>query len=155
MNRLQFAAAWLFAVPVAALPQTSGDQAIEWTSSVVAVAGLGHTYELRLEGRIASGYIVYGPDFEVDIGPRPVRLKLDAQDGLTARGPLRATETRRRHDPVFNGEYSYLQGVAKLSQQLDVKPGTARVAGTVRGQTCREADGTCSLFSYRFEVDLP
>lgn len=148
-------AALLLALPASAIPQE--EQVIDWTWSVVATEGRpagGKRYELQFRGSIAPGYIVYGSDFQVDIGPRPVRLKFDAPE-VTPQGSLRSTGTRRRLDPVFKGEYSYFQGSAQLSQQIAVKEGVSRVTGTLRGQTCREADGTCSLFARRFEIDLP
>jgi hypothetical protein len=83
-----------------------------------------------------------------------VRVKFETPE-VVPQGSLRSTGTRRRLDPVFKGEYSYFQGAAQLSQQIQVKSGVSRVSGTLRGQTCREADGTCSLFSRRFEIDLP
>lgn len=154
MRRRHLLAALLLAIPASAIPQE--EQVIDWTWNAVAAPGQADQkrYDLHFKGSIASGYIVYGSDFEVDIGPRPVRLKFDAPE-VTAQGSLQSAGTRRRLDPVFKGEYSYFQGTAQLSQQIAVKGGVSRVTGTIRGQTCREADGTCSLFSRRFEIDLP
>jgi len=155
MERRHLLAALLLAIPVSAIPQE--EQVIEWTWNAVASTDQSageRRYDLHFKGSIGSGYILYGSDFEVDIGPRPVRLKFDAPE-VTPRGSLQSTGTRRRLDPVFKGEYSYFQGTAQLSQQITVKNGVSHVTGTIRGQTCREADGTCALFSRKFDLPLP
>lgn len=157
MKRRHLFAALLLAIPASALPQE--EQVIDWTWSAAAAPSSGQStgerlYDLRFTGHIASGYIVYGSDFEVDIGPRPVRLKFDAQE-VAPQGSLQSTGARRRLDPVFKGEYSYFEGTAQLSQQIAVRSGVTRVSGTIRGQTCREADGTCALFSSKFDLPLP
>ena len=149
------AAALLAALP-ALTPAQETDNIINWQWTAVPAPAAGeHVYELHFTGGIASGYIVYGSDFQVDIGPRPTRLKLDAPEAVTTRGSLQSAGTHRRLDPVFKGEYSYFESKAQLTQQVAVKSGVTRVSGTIRGQTCREADGTCALFNQRFEIDLP
>jgi len=149
------AAALLAALP-ALTPAQEADNIISWQwTALPAAFAADRVYELHFTGSIAGGYIVYGSDFQVDIGPRPTRLKLDAPEAVTPRGSLQSAGTHRRVDPVFKGEYSYFDGKARLTQQVAVKSGVTRVSGTIRGQTCREADGTCALFNQRFEIDLP
>ena len=149
------AAALLAALP-ALTPAQEADNIISWQWTALPTPAAGErVYELRFTGGIAGGYIVYGSDFQVDIGPRPTRLKLDAPEAVTPRGSLLSAGTHRRLDPVFKGEYSYFESKAQLTQQVAVKSGVTRVSGTIRGQTCREADGTCALFNQRFEIDLP
>lgn len=154
MKRRHALATMLLAViPALVVSQDSAEEEVvqwQWTAAAAA-AGI---YDLRFTGRIASGYIVYGADFDVDIGPRPVRLKFDSPE-VSPKSPLQSAGSRRRLDPVFKAEYSYFNGTVQLAQQVAVKDGVSRVTGIVRGQTCREADGTCALFSQRFAIDLP
>jgi hypothetical protein len=149
------AAALLVVVPALA-PSQEADEIVNWRWTAVPTPSASErVYELRFNASIAGGYIVYGSDFQVDIGPRPTRLKFDAPEAVTPRGSLQSAGTHRKLDPVFKGEYSYFDGKAQLTQQVAVKNGVSRVSGTIRGQTCREADGTCALFNQRFEIDLP
>jgi Disulphide bond corrector protein DsbC len=157
MNRIATLAAALAAAAFCApiLPQESA-AAVDWQWSATAVTGAGgKTYELRFSGRIADGYVVYASDFNVDIGPRPTRLRLDDAAHVTPQGTLLSTGAHSKKDPAFKGEYRYFDGTAALSQQVVVKDGTAHVTGALVGQTCREADGTCQLFNQRFDIALP
>lgn len=153
MKRIALSLAALVALSASfvAIPQAA-DSPVEWNA--LAVKGTqSRTYELRFTGRIAGGYIVYASDFSIDVGPRPARLRL--ADDVTARGTLQSSGAHSRKDPAFNGEYRYFEGEAQLSQQVFVKDGVTHARGTLVGQACREADGTCSLFNQKFEIALP
>lgn len=151
------AAALLLAFAGAALPQQPPAESVQWSSTAVPVQGANgeRLYRLQFSGRIAPGYIVYGSDFEGNLGPNPTRLRLDAKEGVTANGKLLSAGTRAGKDKAFNSAYTYFEGEAQLSQVVAVAPGVKNVAGTLRGQTCYEADGTCQLFSAKFDVALP
>lgn len=154
MHRRQFIAALggLAALPLAA----AGDNPVldwRWRAEPVESDAAPRRYRLLLEARISEGYIIYGSDFEADLGPRPTRLRLSDAEALPV-GGLRSVDARRRTDKVFRTEYTYFDGVAQLEQVVEVKPGVTRLSGEIRGQTCHEADGTCALFVQRFEVPL-
>jgi hypothetical protein len=153
MNRIPLSLAMLAALSVS-LPATAQVAAspVEWNAQAVKGAQ-PLTYELRFTGRIAEGYIVYASDFGIDVGPRPTRIRL--ADDVTARGTLQSTGARSRKDPAFSGEYRFFEGAARLSQQVIVKDGVTHASGTLVGQICHEADGTCSLFNQKFEIALP
>ena len=159
MKRLAMTAAALTAIALAsvAAPQdATGPNAVEWQWSAQPVKGAeARVYELRFTGRIPDGYIVYASDFSIEIGPRPTRLRLQDTANVTTRGPLLSTGAHSKKDPAFKGEYRYFEGLAQLAQQVVVKDGATHVSGALVGQTCREADGTCSLFNQKFEVALP
>jgi thiol:disulfide interchange protein DsbD len=150
MKRIAISIAVL-SISLPATPQVA-DSPVEWNAQAIKRAE-PLTYELRFTGRIAEGYIVYASDFSIDVGPRPTRIRL--ADDVNARGTLQSSGTHSKKDPAFNGEYRYFEGTAQLSQQVLVKDGVTHARGTLVGQTCREADGTCSLFSQKFEIALP
>ena len=67
------AAALLAALP-ALTPAQEADNIISWQwTALPAGSAADRVYELHFTGSIAAGYIVYGPDFQVDFGPRPTR----------------------------------------------------------------------------------
>jgi hypothetical protein len=142
------------ALPVAA--QQSND-AVTWTSTAVRTqAGDGSAvYRLEFTGRIAAGYIVYGSDFEANLGPNPTRVRFEPAEAVTPRDSLRSTGTKKGKDKAFNTDYTYFEGEARLSQLVAVPAGARRITGTLRGQTCHEADGTCTLFRSSFDIPLP
>jgi Disulphide bond corrector protein DsbC len=109
---------------------------------------------LVLAADIAAGYVVYGSNFKSDLGPRPTRLRVAEGQGLEPLQPLESVNPKRRKDPDLGSPYTYFEGHALFRQRLRVAPGTTQVAGSISGQACHEADGTCSLFNQRFEVAL-
>lgn len=138
------------------IAQQTGD-AVAWSSTAVpAKAADGRpVYRLKFTGRITPGYIVYGSDFEAELGPNPTRVRFEPAGAVTTQESLQSSGTKKGKDKAFNTEYTYFEGEAKLSQLVAVAPGTKRVTGTIRGQTCHEADGTCTLFRASFDIPLP
>lgn len=154
-NRSLVAAGLLLAISLNAAAQHP-PESVQWTHTASAVkSDKGERlYRLEFTGNIAPGYVIYGPDFEANLGPNPTRLRLEAQEGVTANSKLESVGTRAGTDKAFKTPYTYFQGQAKLSQVVAVAPGVTHVAGTLRGQTCYETDGTCALFNVRFDVPL-
>lgn len=144
----------LLAAPLAAVHAAD---AVQWSTTVVPVkAADGSTqYRLDFTGRITPGYIVYGSDFKSGLGPNPTRVRYEPAAAVTPKDGLLSTGTRKGTDKSFNTPYTYFEGEAKLSQVITVAPGTRSVTGSIRGQTCHEADGTCQLFRASFELPLP
>lgn len=127
---------------------------LDWNWSVEPVTGgAAGSYRIVFRAKIAAGYIIYGSDFEADLGPKPTRVRY-APGAAEPAGALQSFGTRRRTDPTFRTEYSYFDGVAELAQTVQVPAGATSVGGTIAGQTCHEADGTCALFSQRFDIPL-
>lgn len=147
----------LLALPAVALPQQPVNDAVTWSveAEPVKSASGEQLYRLRLEGRIAGGYIIYGSDFKAELGPNPTRLRFAADSGVTARGELESAGTLKGKDKAFNVDYTYFEGQARLTQVVAVAAGTPKIIGTVSGQTCREADGVCALFRASVEAALP
>lgn len=104
---------------------------------------------------VPEGYIVYASDFDAPIGPRRARLRLDESSAARTEGDLESVASRRRRDETFNTEYSYFAGRAEVRQKLRLTGEGSRISGRVDGQTCHEADGTCTLFRQPFDLPLP
>lgn len=158
MDRRHLAAAGLLlALGVAAHAQTSPNPALAWTTTAEPVKSATgeRLYRLQFSGRITPGYIVYGSDFKANLGPNPTRLRFKADSGITPQGALQSTATHKGTDKAFKTDYTYFEGEARLSQVVNVAQGTGRITGTLVGQTCHEADGTCQLFQERFDIPLP
>jgi thiol:disulfide interchange protein DsbD len=109
---------------------------------------------LVLTADIAPGYIVYGSNFKGGLGPNPTRLRLKDGQGVEVNLPLESVNPRRRKDRDFGTEYTYFEGHAEFRQRLNVRTDTTQVAVTVSGQSCHEADGTCTLFSQPLDIKL-
>lgn len=145
-------------IALAALPALAqSPDAVTWTSTAVPTKAADGSAAWRLEftGRIKPGYIVYGSDFEANLGPNPTRVRFEPAAAVTPGDSLKSVGTKKGKDKAFNTDYTYFEGEAKLSQVITVAPGTRRVTGTLRGQTCHEADGTCTLFRSAFDIPLP
>lgn len=158
MNHRHFVrASVLFAVSLSAFSQNAGTEAVVWSTQVTPLQSANgeRLYHLQLDGRIAPHYIVYGSDFNAQLGPNPTRLRFADDSGITPQGPLESVGTHKGTDEVFKTDYTYFRGEAKLSQVIAVAAGTEKIAGTIRGQTCYEANGTCQLFSTSFDIKLP
>ncbi|MET0279719.1 MAG: hypothetical protein ABW278_01160 [Steroidobacteraceae bacterium] len=147
----------LLALSATGVAQQPASEVATWSTTVVPVKSAGgeRLYRVQIDGRIAAGYVVYASDFKAELGPNPTRLRFAADSGVTAQGELESTGTHKGKDKAFKVDYTYFEGEAKLAQVVAVAPGTARIVGTLRGQTCYEADGTCALFTSRIDLPLP
>ena len=155
LKRRMTAAGLLLALSFNAAAQHA-PESVQWANTAVAVkSDKGERlYRLEFTGNIAPGYVIYGSNFEANLGPNPTRLRLEAKEGVTANSKLESVGTKTGTDKAFKTPYTYFQGQAKLSQVVAVAPGVTHVAGTLRGQTCYETDGTCALFNVRFDIPL-
>lgn len=140
-----------------AVAQQAANEVASWNTTVAAVKSPSGAklYRLQIDGRISPGYVVYASDFKAELGPNPTRLRFAPDSGVTAQGDLQSTGTHLGKDKSFNVDYTYFEGEAKLSQVVAVAAGTQKIVGTLRGQTCYEADGTCALFTARIDVPVP
>ncbi len=87
-------------------------EAVQWSNTAVAVkSDQGERlYRLQFNGSIKPGYIIYGSDFEANLGPNPTRLRLEAKEGVTLGSKLESTGTKAGKDPAFKTPYTYFQG---------------------------------------------
>lgn len=128
---------------------------LQWTvAALPSDADTGDEVELRFVASIPQGLIVYSSDFVAQLGPRPARLSLDANDAIALTGPLQAIGSQRRTDKTFGSEYSYFAGRAELRQHARLLKDSARLEGSIVGQTCNERDGVCTLFREPFTLEL-
>lgn len=133
--------------------QEDVSQAVQWNWQLVpADAKPGTEAELVLVARLAPRWIVYSSDFKVDIGPLPTRLKRSAKSQVELIEPLRSVGAKRKRDESLNIEYGYFSERAELRQKVRVPQDGSRVAATLNGQACYEADGTCHLFRQEITV---
>jgi predicted secreted protein len=119
-----------------------------------APAGAQREYQLTFVASVAAGYVVYGSDYDAKLGPRPTRVRFAEATPVEAVGPLESVNTKRKYDKAFNAGYSYFSQRVELRQKIRVDADATHVSGRVLGQTCFEADGTCSLFSQPFDIEL-
>ncbi len=137
--------------------QQPAGESTTWTTTAVPVKSASgeQLYRVQIDGRIAAGYVVYASDFKAKLGPNPTRIRFAADSGVTPQGGLESAGTHKGKDKIFKVDYTYFEGEARLSQLVAVAPGTAKIVGTLRGQTCYEADGTCALFNAKIDLALP
>jgi hypothetical protein len=89
---------------------------LQWTvAAQPSDANTGDEVELRFIASIPEGLIVYSSDFAAQLGPRPARLSVEADDAIALTGPLRAIGSQRRTDKTFGSEYRYFAGRAECA----------------------------------------
>jgi thiol:disulfide interchange protein DsbD len=124
-----------------------------WQVSVEpAQARPGDEVEVVFRADIASGWILYSSDFNIEIGPRPARFTFDANPSLSLVGPIQAVSPKRKHDKTFGGEYSYFATHAEFRQKAKLVAPLQAVSGKINGQTCFEESGLCELFREEFRT---
>lgn len=136
--------------------EVAGAPRLQWTvSALPADANAGDQVELRFVATIPDGLIVYSSDFAAQLGPRPARLSVEANDAIALAGPLQAVGSQRRTDKTFGTEYSYFAGRAEFRQPARLLEDSARLQGLLVGQACDERNGVCTLFREPFTLELP
>ncbi len=129
------------------------DEALSWTLSVVpATAKAGEEVELVFAAEIAQGWILYGSDFEAELGPRPAKFCFVKSAEVELLGPVRAVGTLRRTDKTWKTEYSYFEKRAEFRQKARLLKDAAAITGRIDGQTCYETTGLCALFRKPFSL---
>jgi hypothetical protein len=135
--------------------EIGGASELHWTvSAVPREAKAGDEIELHFVADIPEGVIVYSSDFTAALGPRPARFSFDANDAIELTEGVRAVQSKRRSDKTFGTEYSYFVGRAEFVQKARLLKDSAHVQGRIKGQTCREKDGVCTLFEEPFTIEL-
>jgi hypothetical protein len=127
------------------LAQEDAAQAVRWSWRLdPADAAPGTEADLVIQATLAPDWVFYSSDFKAPVGPRPARLVAIPGSPLDFLGPLRSIEAKRKRDTSLDIEYGYFSHRAELRQRVRV-PADGRLATTLRGQACHEADGTCHL----------
>ena len=94
--------------------------------------------EILFTASVDPGWHVYGTDI-ADGGPTKAELTLEKQEGVTPRGPLRATgKVKREMDSMFGMELSFMEGTASFSQKFDITGPTYDVAGYLTYGACND-----------------
>ena len=141
--------------PPVAGAQVPGGQTLRWHVAVVPTqAKPGDVVEVVFTADIASGWILYSSDFNVEIGPRPAKFTFDANPALELVGPIHAVKAQWKKDNTFNTEYSYFARQAEFRQKARLVSPLGEVSGRIAGQTCFEESGLCELFQEKFKASL-
>lgn len=128
---------------------------LHWRVSVApGNAKAGDEVEVIFTADIATGWILYSSDFEVEIGPRPTKFTFEAQPGLELIGPVQAVSSKRKKDPSLGTEYTYFAGRAEFRQKARLLAPLKGLSGRIDGQTCFEESGLCELFREPFSTSL-
>jgi thiol:disulfide interchange protein DsbD len=143
-------------VSTAASAADPGGPTLRWHVDVVPAQGApADVVEVVFTADIASGWILYSSDFEVEIGPRPAKFTFDPNPSLAPVGVVVAPGSQRKKDHTFGTEYSYFAGRAEFRQKVRLLAPAESVSGRIDGQTCFEASGLCELFHESFSASVP
>ena len=82
------------------------DNPVSWTAKIEHLKPASDDATLRIEARIGPGWHVYGL-YQAAGGPTPLLVNLDSPAGFETRGPLRAEQPVKRHDPAFDLDTTY------------------------------------------------
>ena len=128
------------------------DKPVRWNVAVSpAQAKPGDAVELVFTADIASGWILYSSDFNLEIGPRPAKFTFDANPSLELVGAIVPVGPTRKKDRMI-GTYSYFATHAEFRQKGRLLAPLTQVSGRINGQTCFEESGLCQLFREPFSV---
>jgi Thiol:disulfide interchange protein DsbD, N-terminal len=132
-----------------------GEPTLRWYVNVVPAQGApADVVDVVFTADIASGWILYSSDFEVEIGPRPAKITFDPNPSLTRLGAIVAPGSQRKKDHTFGTEYSYFSGRAEFRQRVRLLAPLKAVSGRIDGQTCFEESGLCELFHESFSASV-
>ena len=133
-----------------------GEPTLRWHVNVVPAPGApADVVEVVFTADIASGWILYSSDFNVEIGPRPAKFTFDANPSLTPLGVVAAPGSQRKKDHTFGTEYSYFSRRAEFRQRVHLLAPVKALSGRIDGQTCFEESGLCELFHESFAANVP
>ena len=143
------------ATVLADTPESASNEPLRWHVAVQpSGARVGQSVELVFTADIATGWILYSSDFNVDIGPRPARFTFEPAPGLQLVGKVAAVKSLRRKDRTWRTEYSYFSGRAEFRQKAKLVAPLKSIDGHIDGQTCFEESGLCELFHQKFSAPL-
>ena len=149
-NTFQF----LFLLAILSLASVRAEEsnALRWRFELAPVTGSDDTAELSLIADIDLHSLVYSSDFKSDIGPQPTAIDFSKSEGVEAVGPVVSIGPKRKKDKTWDIELGYFQTRAEFRQKVKILRKHYIVRGTIAGQLCNEAEGTCTLFTQPFEV---
>lgn len=127
-------------------------KALHWRFELKPSAGADNSAELILTADIEEHSLVYSSDFKADIGPQPTSVDLTAGEGIEAVGPLVSVQPKRKKDKTWDIELGYFETRAEFRQKVKLLRKDYAARGTIAGQLCNEADGTCTLFTQSFVI---
>jgi Disulphide bond corrector protein DsbC len=149
-NTFQFI--FLLAILSLASVRAEETSALRWRFELTPVAGANDTAELILIADIDSHSLVYSSDFKSDIGPQPTAIDFSKSEGIEPVGPVVSVEPKRKKDKTWDIELGYFETRAEFRQKVKILRKDYTVRGTIAGQLCNEAEGTCTLFTQPFEM---
>jgi hypothetical protein len=149
-NSFQFLV--LFAILLLSSVHAEETSALRWRFELAPVARANDTAELILIADIDPHSLVYSSDFKSDIGPQPTAINFSKSEGIEPVGPIVSVEPKRKKDKTWDIELGYFETRAEFRQKIKILRKEYLVRGTIAGQLCNEAEGTCTLFTQPFEV---
>ena len=128
-------------------------QPVHWTVELTpAGAKAGDEVEIVFDAQIASGWILYSSDFNLEIGPRPAKFTFDPNAGLALVGAIQPVKPEWKTDRTLGGKYSFFSQHAQFRQKARLTAEAGEVSGRITGQTCFEENGLCQLFRETFKT---
>jgi len=122
--------------------------ALHWRFELVPAAPApGEAAELVVTAGIDPHWVLYATDFKADLGPQPTAFDFAGSSGLEFVGPVRSVAPRRKKDKTWDTELGYFEVQAEFRQKVRIRRRDFVLQGTIAGQLCNEADGTCTLFT--------
>lgn len=114
---------------------------------------VGDEIELVFRAVIDPRWYMYATDFDPDCGPLLTEVSFEEGSGFEAVGPLRAINSKDKHDEIFGCDVKVFIGQAEFRQRVKITGSPVQVIGAISGQVCTEIDGSCISFEEDFQFN--
>ena len=114
---------------------------------------VGDTVDLIFTVTLEDNWYIYSNDFDPDLGPMPTSFEFEQNGSYERIGKVEAIDPKRKYDPVWEGEISYLEGKAVFRQAIKVLTEELLVKGSYSYQVCSSVDGKCIPGTGDFHFD--
>ena len=113
---------------------------------------IGEKATLILEATIPVGWYIYSNDFKADLGPILTSLDLEKSEAYEKAGGLKAINSKRKFEEIWEGEVSYFMGKGRFEQPITLNSKNGTLVGTITYQMCSDLTGQC--INYEEDVEI-
>lgn len=115
-------------------------------------AKVGETIEIVFTVTIDKGWHLYSSDFDPNVGPIVTSIKVKPNDSFQLVGGLKAINSKKKHDEIFDGEVKYFEGKGEFRQTVKILKENPVIEGSYDSQACQD-DGSCVPVRGNFKLE--
>ncbi len=124
---------------------------IQWSSKESSkTLQVGEEVELIFSAMIEDDWYLYSSDFDPDCGPILTSVEFKTTAAFELVGGLKPIGAKKKHDEIFDCEYTYFTDVAEFRQTIKVLSSGLKIEAIAEYQVCSNIDGKCIAFEEEF-----